>query len=391
MSFDRRRFLLQSGAFAATGALAAQAYAEDQAQQRRPPAVRGDGIGLSALDFGADPSGSRDSTQALQAACERAIGGVLLIPKGRYRVSRPITIQDSGLVIVGESSRGETGTGSVLFKDEGFSGSALIEASGAQGDRLSGLSITGITVDGRGRAGSGISLRRVGNAVLDTVIVDGNSDWGIAIDGGFLCSLRGVVAIRNGRFDGKTASGGGIQLSAETRECADCRIFDSYANKNRGWQLRLAAGDERKDRVVGLTVWACQIERADHNDERVPVVGIEATDRTTFFGCNFVQPKEKHGPCLQLGGSQGKSSVRDVAFVSCCVQYNGKLAAIKALPGVQSASFQGLRNYGKGRLFDFDNSLARGSIYFDRQPEDMRGSGAKAMSYPALAGPASGA
>jgi hypothetical protein len=380
MSFDRRRFLVQSGALATAGLLGPSQAAPEAAPEDRASASRG--LGMSVLDFGADASGTRDSTTALQTAFDRAIGGVLLIPKGKYRVRRPLTIRDSGLVVVGESCRGETGTGSILFKDEAFQGSALIEASGAQDDRLSGLSITGITVDGRGRGGSGISLRRVGNAVLDTVIVDGNDEWGIVLDGGFLCSLRGVVAIRNGRFDGKTASGGGILLSADSRACADCRIFDSYANKNRGWQLRLASGNGRKDRVVGLTVWGCQLELAGHRDERVPVLGIDATDRTTFFGCNIVQTRDLHAPCLQLGG--GENAVEDVTFVSCCFQYNGRLAAIKALPGTRSASFQDLRNYGKGKLFDFDESLERGSIYFNRPVDTARGSGAAAMSFPAL-------
>ena len=245
--FDRRHFLFAAGLAAPALARAAgkrdraavpaavdnaeTAEADDEADDAEPsnavPQRSARGYGLSLDDFGADPSGVKDSTTALQTAVDRAAGGCLLIPRGRYRISRPIAVEKSALAIIGESVRGESLLGSVLFKSDDFKGDALLHAVRDDKVRVHGLSISGITVDGRRQPGSGLLFANVGNVVLDGVVVSGCRDWGVVIDGGFLCSLRGVVAINNGSFDNGKASGGGVLLAASSRTCADARIIDS--------------------------------------------------------------------------------------------------------------------------------------------------------------------
>ncbi|WP_022978517.1 glycosyl hydrolase family 28-related protein [Nevskia ramosa] len=406
--WDRRQFLFAAGM--AAPALARAAGKRDRAEAEEPvdegdadgsddsvetsnalPQKSVRGYGLSLDDFDADPTGVKDSTRALQTAVDRAAGGCLLIPRGRYRISRPIAIEKSGLAIIGESLRSESLLGSVLFKSDDFKGDALLHAIRDDKVRVHGLSISGITVDGRRQPGSGFRFVNVGNVTLESVVVSGCSDWGVEIDGGFLCSLRGVIAIGNGSFDKGKASGGGVLLAANSRACADARIIDSCFNKNLGAQLRLAGrvdgtstGPRDRRRVAGLTVLGCQFERPAHDDLRVPVVAVDAAERCSFISCNFVQPRGMNPPCLGLGGAGGWLS--DVSFIACYFQYNGKQgAAIRAEAGTRNISFIDARHGGRGRLFDFAATLDPGSIFFNRPPDLARGSGRAALSFPLMA------
>jgi hypothetical protein len=58
----------------------------------------------NALDFGADPSGTTDSTTALQNAIDAADGGTLFIPAGQYKITSELNITTS-TSIVGEFSK----------------------------------------------------------------------------------------------------------------------------------------------------------------------------------------------------------------------------------------------------------------------------------------------
>lgn len=71
---------------------------------------------INALDFGADPTGSNDSTLALQAAIDSMPGtenptdlsnvtpsNTLYIPSGTYKISSPLVVTKAGSKIVGDS------------------------------------------------------------------------------------------------------------------------------------------------------------------------------------------------------------------------------------------------------------------------------------------------
>jgi len=337
-------------------------------------------LGISVLRFGADPTGARDSTAAFQKAVDECGDGVLQVPRGKYRFKEPVNITKPGLVMVGESCRGERTAGSVLFKSRDFQGDALLRI-GRVRPNLSGVSISGIAIDGRGRAGSGIYVERAGNVVLSSIVVHENLGWGVWIDGGWLCSLHNIAANHNGT-PGKAAVGGGIMFSSNTRESANCRLFDSYCNKNLGSQLKLA-GSKWPKRVASLTVWGGQFERGAHEDPLVPVIDVQAADRTTFFGCNAIQPKGKPAPCVAFGNEGGM--VRDVSFVSCYFQYTGKQSALTAKGHIESIDFVDCRFGGNSKLFDFDEAIPKGRIYFSRPIDLSRGKGKAAISQTALA------
>ena len=58
-------------------------------------------------DFGAVGDGKTDDTAAFESAIAATSAGSIFIPRGRYRISRPITLQKSGVVLKGED-RNET-------------------------------------------------------------------------------------------------------------------------------------------------------------------------------------------------------------------------------------------------------------------------------------------
>src|SRR5215813_12290586 len=63
-------------------------------------------IDVTASPYSADPTGSRDSTQAFQAAVDGTpTGASLMVPAGHYRISSPIHIMNSSVMMIGLGER----------------------------------------------------------------------------------------------------------------------------------------------------------------------------------------------------------------------------------------------------------------------------------------------
>lgn len=94
----------------------------------------------TAYAGGADPTGANDSTSALQAA---ANAGLAYLPPGTYKVTSPITISTAGGGLIGNHGRWYHGTagGAVLVPTSGFSGSSIINVTGAE------VEVGGFTID----------------------------------------------------------------------------------------------------------------------------------------------------------------------------------------------------------------------------------------------------
>ena len=55
-----------------------------------------------ATEYGADKTGERDSTQAIQDAldaCAKATGGIVFLPAGRYRVDGRLVVKGGALMV----------------------------------------------------------------------------------------------------------------------------------------------------------------------------------------------------------------------------------------------------------------------------------------------------
>ncbi len=64
----------------------------------RPPVV------ASVRDFGATGDGTTDDTAAFEAALAAVDAGAVLVPRGNYRISRPLSIRRPGVVLRGEDA-----------------------------------------------------------------------------------------------------------------------------------------------------------------------------------------------------------------------------------------------------------------------------------------------
>jgi len=152
-----RRELFAAGA----GALMA---ATPVAAQVRPPSGRNTRM-LSVTDFGAVGDGETDDTDALQAALSATFrtddrrnqgGRLLLIPPGAYVVSRTlkVSLQKNGRNQPTQQTTIQ-GHGAVLLSQID-DGSNVMEIASHATARF--LLIDGLTVQGRGREGDGLSL-----------------------------------------------------------------------------------------------------------------------------------------------------------------------------------------------------------------------------------------
>jgi hypothetical protein len=145
----RRRLLRRLGTtgLAAAGGVALATAAGPAAAQAADPPVEGY-VGISVKDYGATGSGRDDSDD--WAAIQRAMdecgpGGIVYLPKGTYRTSRPLVVPP-GVTLMGthgnhidEGSAGWTQTNSRIKPLAGFAGEACIrvvdQATGAALDR----------------------------------------------------------------------------------------------------------------------------------------------------------------------------------------------------------------------------------------------------------------
>lgn len=80
---------------------------------------------VSVMDFGADPTGTNDSTTAIQNAINAAQGSSLLVPSGTYLIS--------GTLLV---------SGPISILGEGISNTVLLKKTGSSGHILDALSTT---------------------------------------------------------------------------------------------------------------------------------------------------------------------------------------------------------------------------------------------------------
>lgn len=145
---------------------------------------------VNAIDFGADPTGQRDSTAAIQKALDHHATAYL--PRGTYQISSPLGIFTSKL-------RGD-GTATVLVATKPMP--AMIRNAYANLNALRVVTevyIDGLTLNGNGKAMIGLDLTEIAYSRFDNVTVRGCLDAGILIsDQSVSTSLfQNIIAKRN--------------------------------------------------------------------------------------------------------------------------------------------------------------------------------------------------
>ncbi|WP_410792125.1 discoidin domain-containing protein [Kribbella sp. C-35] len=148
--FSRTRFATVSARYVRVAMTGAESFAVKELQLRLVPVVAPtprlvstsnpteDGVvaDFDATQFGADRSGRRDSTQAIQQAiyaCQDAGGGTVWLPAGQYRVTD--TIEVHAFCSVRGDHGQKLGTGTVIVADlpSGDDGPSLFRIGGSAG------------------------------------------------------------------------------------------------------------------------------------------------------------------------------------------------------------------------------------------------------------------
>ncbi len=246
---------------------------------------------FSVIKYGADSTGSSDSTTAIQATIDAASvkGGVVYLPSGEYRVDGLLTVSASGVVLMGDGpektrlyftrSEGMTDVDHLLFSGTLTEGpDVLLSTDGVVQSR------TVTVTDAKGiSVGDDLS---VGWVVTDEFVDEHgmNGTWEISNGLWRPFFRRTVTAI-----DGKTITlDVPLRYPAKTRDSASVRVENGYLSE---------CG------VVGLSISTATDWSSAWSNDRSHSIGLSGvkdcfvTDVTSYASSN-----SEDGKHLQSGG-----------------------------------------------------------------------------------------
>lgn len=279
-------------------------YAGYQNGEAPLPTVSGPMVRDIARDHGADPTGQRDATAAIQAAIDAVspTGGVVQVPEGRFRVDGLLTVRASGVVV-----RGLDPTRSQLqfTKVTSMTGRSHLTFVGA----LKPEALRPLAAEGPNRA-TAVTLAA---ADLGGLAVGDDIDVGWLISDAFIAEhqMTGIWSISNGQYRpifrrqvaGLDAASGRVQLDVPLRYPAKLRD-QAALRRTSGYLSRCGVEDLGISNAVDYpTAWT-----------QVRVHAIEMTnvkDSWIRGVASFAAPQpEARGYHLQNGGILIKESKR---------------------------------------------------------------------------------
>ena len=194
---------------------------------------------VSVLDFGADPTGTVDSTTAIQAAInavQTAGGGKVIFPAGRFKISSTLNVTGSGVFLVGAGGSqnhdvglfqyvtnfdwaGAAGGDMVVFASPAGASAQRQSTGGVNGFKFSGA--TGANVAGRG-----LVVQSWAQGSFDSLMFEEFSTCGLEV-GVISGSLGEAKDSQQNKFSRITSrivlnSGDAIRLTGES--VANCSI-----------------------------------------------------------------------------------------------------------------------------------------------------------------------
>ena len=295
--------------------------------------------------YGADPTGQRDSSDAIDAAVNAAKadgpGSVVYFPPGHYRVTRPIDLparitlkgshgpiwwQDPDNTVKGSDAANAVLGGCAIFADEGFTEDATYngiirildaEITGEDGQPW-GVHISRIHVCGMG-VGSDLHcillVGQVSDPVFDGVEVTNSSGSGVRFasyqhnDGSWHNPI-------NGRFLHCIARNND-EMGWWIETATDCTWISCWSHRNgqRGWYQ---AGGAHNEFI------ACKAEWNGTDGFRAQTAGT-----LTFIGCR-TDRNETHGISVGAG-------CHHVRIVDCGCYRDGRNTALPNLAGIHLA------------------------------------------------------
>lgn len=149
---------------------------------------------IDVVNYGAVGDGVADDTAAIQAAIDAAYtrnGGTVYLPSGSYKITSTLTIQQSNVVLVGDGSdieHGSGGTSSTSATKLVWAGASngvmvsFLTPQGASNRKCGNQGLKNIELDGAGIAGTGIKIRSVNGLQLQQLLLVNMTQYGIYAD-----------------------------------------------------------------------------------------------------------------------------------------------------------------------------------------------------------------
>lgn len=141
---------------------------------------------LNVIAYGADPSGTNDSTTAISNALNAAAAGqVIYLPPGTYKISSPLAMSTQNVTLAGDGlgNTDKTG-GTVLLMASGFTGTAAVSIT-APGCQVQNLCIFGNSITTTSNpAANGIEIAGAKFTNLQNLFMQYINGWCVESAGG---------------------------------------------------------------------------------------------------------------------------------------------------------------------------------------------------------------
>jgi hypothetical protein len=200
--------------------------------------------------FGADPTGSTDSTTAIQAAITAGPGNTVFFPTGTYLISSELLVPPSTSPLNGVVLRG-SGWGSVLAFNQATV-STLIGLSGSTQGKCDIRDLR-IVQNGSADGGTAVNMNNFVDSIIDNVSIDGGTGGKhctFGIIGNSVSTFYNVISNTRVSVNGSGAIG---------------IAFEGGANSNAIQDVRVLVGTAGGTGSSGIYINAhsCRIEHAD--------------------------------------------------------------------------------------------------------------------------------
>lgn len=247
----------------------------------------------TAYSGGADPTGTNDSTAALQAAGN---AGLAYLPPGTYKTSSPITLSTAGGGLTGPRGRWYHGAagGAVIQPSASFSGSQVINITASEVE-LGNLTVDCSNISPAANTDAVDMTGAITNGYLHDLLIRNAPKYGfqavfsggnpftsnfrkVIIDGGCTSAMWNVANMTDCMFDNCYAIGGGAQgwylYGMGNTVMTGCRA--EYCTT--GYQVD-GNGGFRNFRMIG-----CSTDRNTQHGINFTCTG---ADPITLSGCTF--------------------------------------------------------------------------------------------------------
>lgn len=296
--------------------------------------------------FGAVGDGSTDDIAALDklAAWQAATGGLIVMPRKLYGISRPWEMSHDNIRISAEGGRTHNTPACALVKLSGFSGAAgLITrqvTTPTDADILRGVNIQGIYVSGDEssyRAGGGFLFSMCSYVTVRDCQAQYNLGPGVEYDGCWVVTEDACAFRFNG--DSSAGTGGGRKLTNSTRANSQHWRRDFIINNNENYDEFWEDGGGTNLRPVGIYTYGGIEETI--TGTYTGIVIIESADRSHFFGTHFAQESGESPPCMILGSDTASESIDGLGFFGCYWQHSnpGPDYAIETYDNIDNVAF----------------------------------------------------